>query len=140
MATLAIQLNDKEFFYEVLNAAIKVAEQRTWHRGGGGSGALGIFLRQLAVYGDADHPLFAQAEQYADDLTETTTATRMTGDMSRKAEVYFSLGVSRAMLGDHENARRLLKKGIETRRIARFQSPTLCPFALVIEARSFEKR
>ena len=140
MATLAIQSDDKEFFYEVLNAVTAVAEQRTWHRGGGGSEALGIFLRQLAVYGDKGHPLFAQAEQYADSLRETSTATNTTGDMSRKAEVYFSLGVSRAMLGDHENARRLLKKGIETRQSARFRSPTLCPCALVIEAWSFEKR
>ena len=87
MATLAGKLNDKDLFYEIMNAAIKVAERRTWRQGGGGSEALGIFLRQLAVYGDKEHPLFAQAEKYADSIVDTSTATNYTGNMAWKASL-----------------------------------------------------
>ena len=138
MATLAGKLNDKELFYEIMNDAIKIAERRTWSRGGGGSEALGIFLRQLAVNGDKEHPLFAQAEKCADSIVDTSTATNYTGDMAWKASLYFSLGISLAMIDDHVGARRVLKKGIDTRRQVRYSQDGFC--APVIEARSYEKR
>jgi len=131
MATLAAGFNDKEFFYEIMNAGMKIADRDNWCDSGYRcSGPLSIFARQLAVYGDKEHPLFVQAEKYADGFKE----------MNQKADLYFSLGVSRAMLGDHENARRLLKKGIEARQKDEFKSVSSGFCSAIIEARSYEKQ
>jgi len=43
------------------------------------------------------------------------------------------------MLGDHENARRLLKKGIEARRQDQLKISSTGYCAAIVEARSYEK-
>jgi|GEM_PF-2285503 len=85
MASLAVKLEDKELFYEIMNVGMQVAEQQKWYDSGyGSSDALGVFVRQLAVYGDEEHPLFVRAEEAAEGFKE----------MNKKADLYFSLGVS----------------------------------------------
>jgi len=124
---VAVKLDDKKFFYEVLNAGMKAFEDKAiYDNPHTTSEALGIFVRQLAAYGDNNHSLFKQAEEVADGFKE----------MYLKADLYFSLGVSRAIHGDHSDARRLLKKGIETQQQSPFWRPTtFCP--AVIEARFY---
>jgi hypothetical protein len=94
-----------------MNAGMEVADRENWNEGCHWSTSQGLsaFTRQLAEYGDGEHPLFAQAELIADAFPEA----------GQRFEIYFSLGVSRAILGDHDNARRLLRQGIEASRQGR---------------------
>ena len=129
LARLAVKFGDKELFYDIMNTKAKIADKETWHEGPCSypcREALSDFTRQLAVYGDKDHPLFSHVEKYADNFQEAGI----------RAELCFSLGVSRAMLGDHENARRLLKKGLMQPQERYGSKRAFC--AAVIEARSYE--
>ena len=132
-AMLAAKIDDKELFYKILNACMQKIEKENWNvrglRGNDPGEALNVFVRQLAVYGDKDHPLFGQAEKIADDLE----------NMGSKAKLYYSLGVSRAMLGDHVEARRLLKKGLEAQQKNIWGNTSLGFCAAIVEARSYEK-
>jgi tetratricopeptide (TPR) repeat protein len=119
MGMLAVKLDEKTLFYEIVDTASTLIENHTW--------MLRDFTRQLAVYGDKEHPLLAHAEKYIDDFQREGS----------QAELYLSLGVSFAMLGDHDNARRLLRKGLMQPQ-ERFMSRSLA--AAVIEARSYEKQ
>ena len=131
-AMLAVKLDDKELFYEIMNAGVKVAEELRWHENGIRSGEpLGFFTRQLAIYGNGDHPLFALAEK---------AAAGFDGERAEKGNLYFSLGVSRAMLGDHDNARRLLARGIEARAQQRFRSSSTSFLPAIVEAWSYERQ
>ena len=132
MITLAIKFDDKELFYEIMNAFTEIAEREKWFEGTGlgPSGWLSAMIQQLAVYGDKEHALFEQAEKYADGFENA----------GAQAELYLSLGVSHAMFDDHVTARRLLKKGIESRQKEQHKSNLSTFCAPVIEARSYEKR
>jgi hypothetical protein len=132
MAVLATEFDDKELFDAILNAAIKAVSGAEWYGFAfrislPNSPPVGIFTRLLALHGDKDHPLFEQEEKLAEGIQ----------DVHMRSDLYLSLGVSRAMLGDHENARRLLKKGIEAKQGNRFRTENIC--AAIIEAWSYEK-
>ena len=133
-ATLAARIDDKELFYKILNACMENIEKENWGmRGNGPNEALKVFVRQLAAYGDKDHPLFGQTEKMADDYEN------MPNMRNYRAELYYSLGVSRAMLDDHASARRLLKKGLEAQREDVYGNTTLGFCAAILESRSYEK-
>ena len=128
MAMLAIKLEEKALFDEIIETTTEIIEREKWYEGSGHGpgGWVRDFTRQLAVDGDKEHPLFEQAENFADGFEATNASV----------ELYLSLGVSRAMLGDHDTARRLLKQGLSLPQ-ERFMS---CPLgAAVIEARSYER-
>jgi tetratricopeptide (TPR) repeat protein len=126
MAKFAVEFDDKKGFYEIMDIAIKIGEKEKWFDESGWM--LRKFIRHLAEYGDKDHPLFEQTEKYADGFK----------DGSHRAEIYLSLGVSRAMLGDHDNARRLLKKGLDQPLEQYRTRGAFC--AAIIEARSYENK
>jgi len=137
LATLAAKVDDKELFYKILDTCMEQVEKENWNVSGlrdaySPGEALRVFVRQLAVYGDKDHPLFGQAEKIADGLENAQ-------NLRSKAELYYSLGVSHAMLGNHVNARRLLKKGLEAQRENVWGNTTLGFCAAIVEARSYEK-
>jgi hypothetical protein len=128
MASIAADLGDRELFYEIFDAATKRADRHNWNSiGSFASKAFGDYARNLATFGDKEHPFFIRAEK-----------TGGTFERSRdQADLYFSLGVSRAILDDHDNARRLLKKGIEARKNDEFKTlATFCP--AIVEAKSYE--
>ena len=140
IATIAVDLGNKELFYEILNTAMELTEKEAWIPAreltagwfnnrrtpdglppnrvfSGGqvpdwfgsyshwwNNPFGIFAHGLAIFGDGEHPFFAWAEEIADEGGRSGFS---------RVNLLASLGVSRAMLGDHENARRLLKKKME---------------------------
>ena len=133
MATMAAALGEKELFYEITNAAIDIAEKNPflW----GYIKELTVFSRQLAEYGDKDHPLHGKLEE----LGITPPVNQFRGRRNGSPELLVECAVNRAILGDHVNARRLLKTAIEIE----YESPhkpvlDFCP--AIIKARSYEKR
>ncbi|MCL2709363.1 MAG: hypothetical protein FWE95_00650 [Planctomycetaceae bacterium] len=134
MAILATEFEDKELFYEIVNAAMRTVMET--ERYGiafvamPNSPPVGIFTRLLGRFGDKDHPLFEQEEKLADGM-------QAAHQRNMRSDLYLSLGVSRAMLGDHDNARRLLRKGMEVKQGERFGLEKIC--AAIIEAWSYEK-
>ncbi|MCL2710544.1 MAG: hypothetical protein FWE95_06665 [Planctomycetaceae bacterium] len=130
MATLAAGFGDKEWFYEIMNAGMETADRENWLEGNtyASSRALCTFVRQLALYGDKDHPLFEQAEAIADGLKEA----------NQRADLRTALGISFAILGEHETARHWLKKGIEARQVVNTRPRVLC--GAVLEARAYARQ
>jgi hypothetical protein len=133
-ATLAAQCDDKELFIKIMDKCMKEVEKDNFGgRGNGPNEALKVFVRQLAAYGDKDHPLFGQTEEIADEFANVPN------QRNRRAELYYALGVSRAMLGDHVAARRLLKQGLEAQQKDTGGDTTWGFCSAIVEARSYAK-
>ncbi len=127
MGAIAVKLDDKEFFYEILNAGTDLAKKFNWYESDiFSSQGLADFVKGLAKYGDMDHPLFKESEKIGDGFKTPRC----------RAVLFNALGVSRAMLGDHVDARRLLKKGIESQKADPLKTlSAYCP--AIVEAKSY---
>jgi tetratricopeptide (TPR) repeat protein len=133
MASLAAALGEKELFYEIVKASCDVAPKvpHPWS----GSVALSTFTRQLALYGNKDHPLHAVLEKLPN-----TPAEQYENRIKLTADLLIDCAVNRAILGDHVNARRLFKEAIEVRQQEVFRRSISHFSSAIIEARAYEKR
>ena len=134
MAELAITLGEKELFYKIMDTALNATENRQR------TNLLTVFTRQLALYGDKDHPLHAELEAEAVKVPERNDGF----GYSRNGypHLLMACAVNKAILGDHVNARRLLKRAMEVEYAAPIRDRHHGMWEIapaIIEARSYEK-
>ena len=137
MAALAVTLGEKELYYKIVEAALNVTE------GNRRTNLLVIFTKQLALYGDKDHPLHAELEALAVRIPERNNIY-IEGAYSRNGypSLLMASAVNKAIMGDHVNARRLLKRAMEIEYAVVIRDPhhgMLIFEPAIIEARAYEK-